>query len=161
MSLDVDLDHLVATLTRRGETVATAESITAGLVVARLVDVPGASAVVRGGLVAYATEVKVDLAGLDADLIDQVGTVHPSIAIELARAAARMTGATFGVGTTGVAGPGKHEGHPAGTVHVAAVRGVDDERPVTTSHRFAGDRTRVRDEATRAALSALGARLGP
>ena len=140
-----------------GATVATAESLTGGLVCAALVDVPGASDVVAGGVVTYATRLKTDLLGVDAGLVAERGTVDPLVAEQMAERARVVCGATYGVATTGVAGPGPHEGEPAGTVHVA-VAGPDG----TSSRRLDldGSRQEVRLGAVAAAVSLLVATLG-
>ncbi|VXB85354.1 CinA family protein [Bacillus altitudinis] len=114
---------LIAELTARGETLAVAESLTGGLVVATLVDVPGASAVVRGGVVAYATPVKHSVLGVSEDLLEAEGAVHPEVARQMAagvRIALSVDGepATWGISTTGVAGPDPQDGKPVGTVYV-------------------------------------------
>ncbi|WP_395820754.1 CinA family protein [Curtobacterium flaccumfaciens] len=114
---------LIAELTARGETLAVAESLTGGLVVATLVDVPGASAVVRGGVVAYATPVKHSVLGVSAELLEAEGAVHPEVARQMAagvRIALSVDGepATWGISTTGVAGPEPQDGKPVGTVYV-------------------------------------------
>ena len=111
--------EFVAAAEERGLTVATAESLTAGRIAATIADVPGASAVLRGGLIVYATDLKGTLAGVDADLLDRVGPVHPEAAAQLARGAARVCGADLGVGVTGVAGPDAQDGHPVGEVYIA------------------------------------------
>lgn len=118
-----DVRALVAALTARGETVAVAESLTGGLVVATLVGVPGASAVVRGGVVAYATPVKHTVLGVSADLLAGHGAVDPEVARQMAsgvRTALAVDGepATWGISTTGVAGPDPQDGKPVGTVFV-------------------------------------------
>ncbi len=118
-----DVAALVAALTARGETVAVAESLTGGLVVATLVGVPGASAVVRGGVVAYATPVKHTVLGVSADLLAEHGAVDPEVARQMAsgvRTALAVDGepATWGISTTGVAGPDPQDGKPVGTVFV-------------------------------------------
>ncbi|MBT1617780.1 MULTISPECIES: CinA family protein [Curtobacterium] len=114
---------LIAELTARGETLAVAESLTGGLVVATLVDVPGASAVVHGGVVAYATPVKHSVLGVSEDLLEAEGAVHPEVARQMAagvRIALSVDGepATWGISTTGVAGPDPQDGKPVGTVYV-------------------------------------------
>lgn len=114
---------LIAELTARGETLAVAESLTGGLVVATLVDVPGASAVVRGGVVAYATPVKHSVLGVSGELLEAEGAVHPEVARQMAagvRIALSVDGepATWGISTTGVAGPDPQDGKPVGTVYV-------------------------------------------
>ncbi|WP_213816557.1 CinA family protein [Glaciihabitans sp. dw_435] len=120
--------ELVAELTRRHLTIAVAESLTGGLLVAELVRVPGASAVLNGGLVAYNTELKHTLLGVDASVLSAHGPVHPDVAAQMAagvreRLAVRGETASVGISTTGVAGPGPSDGHPAGTVFVGASLG--------------------------------------
>ena len=139
-------------LTVRRETVGAAESLTGGLVSAALTDAPGASQVFRGGLVVYATDLKQSLAGVSPDVLQAHGAVSAITAEELARGAQGRTGATYGVATTGVAGPQEQEGQPVGTVHVAVAgpRGV-----VSRSLRFAGGRAEVRGRAVAAALELL------
>ncbi len=148
----------VAALRVAGATVATAESLTGGLVCATLVSVPGASDVVRGGVVAYAADVKTSLLGVDAALIVARGTVDAEVAAAMAVGARDSLGASYGLATTGVAGPDAGErGKPAGTVHIA-VAGPDG---VTTRQlRLSGDRDEVRRETVAALLSLLVARLG-
>jgi PncC family amidohydrolase len=109
----------VRVLTQRGETLAVAESLTGGLVVAALVSVPGASAVLRGGVVAYKTDVKTSLLDVDPGLLAVEGAVHPDVAAAMARGVAQRLGATYGVATTGVAGPDPQDGRPVGEVWIA------------------------------------------
>jgi nicotinamide-nucleotide amidase len=109
----------IGLLVARGLTIGAAESLTGGLVTAALTTVPGASAVVRGGIVAYAADVKNALLGVDAGLLARVGTVHPDVALAMAHGARERLGAAVGVATTGVAGPDPAEGQPVGTVHIA------------------------------------------
>src|SRR5205814_2786571 len=104
------LDLLVA----RRQTVAVAESLTGGLVCAALTDIPGASAVVRGGVVAYATDLKAELLGVPRRLLDRFGAVHPDVAIAMAQGVRLRLGAAFSAATTGVAGPGPQGGQPGG-----------------------------------------------
>ncbi|HEY3977158.1 MAG TPA: CinA family protein [Streptosporangiaceae bacterium] len=106
-------------LIARDETVATAESLTGGLVAAALTTVPGSSAAVRGGVVAYATELKAALLGVPADLLERHGAVHGDVAEAMAEGARDRLGASTGVATTGVAGPDPAEGKPVGMVFVA------------------------------------------
>jgi nicotinamide-nucleotide amidase len=148
--------ELVEALIRRGETVATAESLTAGLVCATLADVPGASAAVRGGFIVYATELKADLAGVDRALLAEHGAVYPEVAAQLAEGARSRCGADWGLGLTGVAGPDPQDGVMPGTVHVGLAGEV--VREIRTL-RFAGDRAAVRQSAVRAALDLLGEHL--
>ena len=118
-SVEATAPHDVRLLTEHGRTVAVAESLTGGLVVAALVGVPGASKVVRGGVVAYMTDLKASLLGVDADLLARVGAVHGDVALAMARGVAVLLGADYGVATTGVAGPDPQDGHPVGEVWTA------------------------------------------
>jgi nicotinamide-nucleotide amidase len=149
--------EVVDLLRARHASVAAAESLTGGLVAAALVAVPGASEVVRGGVVAYATDVKTGLLGVDPALIAAHGTVDGRVAEAMADRVREACGATWGVSTTGVAGPGASEGKPAGTVHVGVAGPAG-----ATSQLLAlpGGRDDVRRAAVAAALSLLVARLG-
>lgn len=145
----------VRVATRAGVSVAVAESLTGGAVADALVSVPGASACLRGGVVAYATDVKRDLLGVDGRLLARHGAVHPDVAAAMAEGVRRVLGADFGVATTGVAGPDPQDGCPPGTVHVA-VCGPD--RTVvrsTTPGPVVGDRAAVRRAARDTALLLL------
>jgi len=112
---------LVDVLAGRGETVATAESLTGGLVADAFVTVPGTSVVYRGGMIPYATPLKHELLGVDADLLENKGPVDPDVALQMAGGVAERLGATWGIATTGVAGPEPQDGVPPGVVYVAVV----------------------------------------
>ena len=144
--------HVVARLNAHGETVATAESLTGGLVCATLVAVPGASDTVRGGLVAYAEEVKTGLLGVPADILSKHGTVAAETASVMAESVRQLLGAEWGVATTGVAGPESIENKPVGTVYVA-VAGPSETR--TADLMSPGEREQVRAAAVGAALRLL------
>jgi nicotinamide-nucleotide amidase len=134
----------------RGETIAVAESCTGGLLGARLTEVPGSSRVVLGGVIAYANSVKEQELGVQAEDIAAYGAVSEPVAIQMARGVRAVTGATIGIGITGVAGPdGGTTDKPVGTVWVAVdVRGeVKALRTV-----FIGDRPEVRHRASQAAM---------
>lgn len=143
---------LVRALRARGETVATAESLTAGLVTVELTSVPGSSTVVRGGLVVYATDLKHTLAGVDAALLAEHGAVHPEVARQLAEGARGRCGATWGLGLTGVAGPDPQDGVAPGTVHIG-LSGPSGSSVVSLT--LGGDRDEVRKSSTMAALNLL------
>ncbi len=149
-----DARALVADLTVRRQTVATAESLTAGLLAATLGGVPGASVVLRGGLVTYTVETKIDLAGVAPELLSDVGPVAEPTARALAVGAQQRCAATWGVGLTGVAGPEPHGGHPVGTVFIGFAGPVDTE---VESLQLAGTRWEIRLGAAQAALRRLRA----
>lgn len=151
--LEVVLARLVGLLKDRGETLATAESLTGGLVGGALTDVPGVSAVYRGGVVVYATDLKAKLAGVPEDLLATVGPVHPDTAAALATGVRERLEATYGLATTGVAGPDPQAGIEAGTVYVAAAGpGSVQVRKL----QLTGDRAAVRRASVQAVLE-LGA----
>ena len=115
--------EIIALLTARGQTAAVAESLTGGLLAAALTAVPGASAAFRGGVVAYATEVKATMLGVPRDLLERHGAVHPDVAAAMAAGVRRRMAATIGAATTGVAGPDPADGQPVGTVYIAVSAG--------------------------------------
>jgi nicotinamide-nucleotide amidase len=145
--------EVLARLRERGQTLAAAESLTGGLLAATIVDVPGASAVFRGALVVYATDLKSRLAGVPEDLLAERGPVDPDVAGALARGARDRCVADWGLATTGVAGPDAQAGHPPGLVYVAVAgpEGATAVRELTV----AGDRTAIRVAAVDAALDLL------
>jgi nicotinamide-nucleotide amidase len=147
---------ILALLVQRGETVATAESLTGGLLCGALVDEPGASQVVLGGVVAYAAAAKIALLRVDGGLVALRGTVDAEVAQQMARGVRDQLGASWGVATTGVAGPDPVDGKPAGTVFVA-VSGPHESR--VESLALAGDRSDVRQATVDAGLSLLLATL--
>ena len=153
--------EVVRVLTSRGETVAVAESLTGGLVVAELVGVPGASAVVRGGVVAYATPVKASVLGVDPDLLAERGAVDPEVARQMAagvRSALIVDGvpASWGISTTGVAGPDPQDGKPVGTVFVGIATATGAE---AVELHLDGDRAAIRSGVVSELLSRLRSRL--
>lgn len=129
-----------------------AESLTGGLLASRIVSVPGASEWFRGGVVAYASDVKHSLLGLAAGPV-----VTPEAAMAMAERAADVLGAEVGLSTTGVAGPNPQEGREPGTVHVGIF--LPPGPPEAVEFRLPGDRSRVRQMAVISALNALRLRL--
>ncbi|MFE5308885.1 CinA family protein [Isoptericola sp. NPDC056605] len=134
----------------RGWTLAAAESLTGGLVVATLVDVPGASTVVRGGVVAYATDLKAAVLGVDPDLLARRGPVDPGVAGQMASGVRRALSADVGLATTGVAGPDPQDGHAPGEAY-AAVSTPAGDRVLRLD--LAGTRAEVRSGVVRAVLT--------
>ena len=115
-------------LTERGETVATAESCTGGLLASRITDVAGSSAYFMGGAVCYSAAAKIALAGVDPNLVREHGEVSEPVAVALARGVRERFGTTYGIGVTGIAGPGGGtDAKPVGTVHIA-VAGPDSHK---------------------------------
>jgi nicotinamide-nucleotide amidase len=149
--------RLHAALLARGETVAAAESLTAGLFCATLASVPGASGTLRGGAVVYATDLKTTLAGVDAGLLAAHGPVSEPTAAALAEGIRERCTATWGVGLTGVAGPDPVDGHGPGRVYLGLSDGLR-----TDVHQLdlAGDRAAVRAGAVAEAFTRLLDRLG-
>jgi nicotinamide-nucleotide amidase len=144
--------RLVFALSERGQTVAIAESLTGGLLSAALVEVPGASAVLRGAVVAYATDLKHDLLGVDAGLLAQTGPVDSDVAIQMAAGVRDRLAADWGVSTTGVAGPGPQGEVPAGRAYIAVAGPGED---VVRRLDLPGDRARVRSGCVQQALTLL------
>jgi nicotinamide-nucleotide amidase len=144
--------EVLALLGAGGDTLATAESLTGGRLAAAVTAVPGASASYLGGFVTYATELKQTLLGVPAELVEQYGVVSGECARAMAEGCRAVTGATYAVATTGVAGPDLQEGKPVGTVYVG-VAGPDGVTAV--SMELVGDRHQIQDRACREALAAL------
>ena len=139
-------------LLARGATLAVAESLTGGLLGAALTAVPGVSATFRGGVVAYATDLKGVLLGVDAGLLARAGPVDAAVAAAMAAGVRERLRATYGLATTGVAGPDPQDGHPPGEVYVAASGPFGE---LQRRLELAGDRAAVRSGAVAAALGLL------
>jgi nicotinamide-nucleotide amidase len=143
-------------LQEAGWTVATAESLTGGLVAAALTDIPGASASFRGGIVSYATDLKARLLGVEDEMLAEHGPVYAPVAAAMAAGVRQRLQATVGVATTGVAGPDPQDGCPPGTVHIA-VSLADDT--IVRTIALAGDRNEVRRLTVEGVLGLLLGRL--
>jgi PncC family amidohydrolase len=144
--------EIVAILTARGQTVAVAESLTGGLIAGAITEVPGASVVFRGGVVAYATDTKHSLLGVDDRLLADTGAVDARVATAMADGVRDRFTATFGLASTGVAGPDPQDGKPVGTVFVALSGPAGSE---VVAPRLAGDRAAIRQGAVAEALGLL------
>lgn len=147
-------EALIAALIEEGLHVACAESLTGGLLTAALVDVPGASQAVRGGIIAYDTAVKHSVVGVDAGLLRERGAVDPDVACQLAdrvRDVLAVDGvpAEVGLATTGVAGPDPQDAQPVGTVFIAVAVG---DRVEATELRLDGGRDHIRSATVDAAI---------
>ncbi|WP_341952217.1 CinA family protein [Salinibacterium sp. TMP30] len=148
---------IVAILTEQRQTLALAESLTGGLLSASIVHVPGASAVLNGAVVAYNAAIKNQVLGVDASLLAIHGTVHPDVAAHMATGVREVLGvgdqqATYGLATTGVAGPESHEGKTPGTVFIGFAANNFVE---TRDFEFTGNRDAVRQQTVQAALECL------
>lgn len=150
MAPDPSAVALLAELRHRGWSIGTAESLTGGLVAAALIDVSGASASMRGGIVAYDTRVKRDMLGVERDLLEAHGAVHPEVAQQMAEGVRRVLSVDgspvdVGLSTTGIAGPGSPDGQPVGLVYlgVATPKGYAGRRRV-----YEGTRDEIRRQAT-------------
>ena len=153
---------IVAQLTDRGHTLAVAESLTGGALCSALVDIPGASAVLAGGVVSYSNHSKSQLLGVDSELMSRTGPVTAEVALAMAEGASRVVspGPTdWAVATTGVAGPDPDtvSGTPAGVVWIAV---VGQGRSWTRRLELEGNRQEIRNQAVVAALHLLMTAVG-
>jgi nicotinamide-nucleotide amidase len=133
-------------------TIACGESVTGGLLTQLLTSVPGASDVVRGGVTAYSSDIKVSLLGVSEELIARQGAVCADVALQMAQGAAKTCGASFGIGVTGEAGPTRSGDRPIGEVHIALFDAVSSTSRVH-SLKFSGTRDEIR---TQTAVAAFG-----
>jgi nicotinamide-nucleotide amidase len=143
---------VVHALVARGETFAAVESLTGGLIASTVVEIAGVSAVFRGALVVYATDLKESLAGVPGTLLDERGPVDPDVASALAAGGRERCKADWAVATTGVAGPEPQGGKPVGTVYVAVAGPYGS---VVRHLRLDGNRAAIRAAALAAALRLL------
>ena len=152
-----DLGKRVHLLLRaEGSTLSTAESLTGGRLAVRFTDVPGVSETFLGGAVTYATPLKISMLGVGEEIVEQHGVVSAACAEAMASGVRAITGATYGLSTTGVAGPDDQEGKPAGTVYV----GLAGPGFVTSQLlELDGDRTEIQEATCEAVLAALEVRL--
>ena len=153
--------ELLRRLSAHNWSVGTAESLTGGLLASAIVEIPGSSQRMRGGVVAYDTAIKHSVLGVDDDLLAAHGPVHPEVARQMAEGVRHVLAlgdedAQVGISTTGIAGPESPDGQPVGTVHVAV---ASPDGVVVSSHEFDGDRASVRAQAVLAALDLAVSRL--
>ena len=134
-------EQLLSLMSARGLRLATAESLTGGLLGATIVAVPGASKVFRGGMITYASDLKASLLGVDPRWVETDGVINDTVAAQMAAGARAQCGADLALACTGVAGPDPQDGEPAGTVWVALDR-VGGGRVVRLA--LAGDRDQIR-----------------
>ncbi len=152
------LERLHRSLAERRQTVAVAESLTGGLLSAALTSTAGASASFRGGVVAYATDLKAQLVGVSKSLLADQGPVAAQVALELARGVRNLLSASWGVGVTGVAGPQPQDGKPVGTVFLAVVGPGDRSHggiESVSELNLRGDRNTIRVQVVEQAVALL------
>jgi nicotinamide-nucleotide amidase len=154
-SADPTAVAVLAELRRSSETLATAESLTGGLIGELLTGVPGASASYVGGVISYATRLKESLAGVPAVTLRELGPVAERTAQEMATGVARRCAADWGLAVTGVAGPEPQDGHPVGQVFVGLAYPAGEWTRVREL-RLSGSRAEIRSETAVAALALLG-----
>ena len=148
------MEEVVArVLTENRATIAVAESCTGGLLAERLTNIPGSSSYFLGGVVCYSNELKSALVDVPAELIESKGAVSPEVALALAKGIRKTTGATIGVGVTGIAGPGG--GTPEKPVGLAHIAIADERGPRERRFQFPGDRERIRMHASQTALDSV------
>lgn len=142
---------VLAGLAFREWTIGCAESLTGGALTAVLTEMPGSSSAVLGGVVSYASEVKVQVLGVSQETVDTCGVVSDECAQEMAEGVRRILGCDVGLATTGVAGPTTQEDKPVGRVHVAV---VTPEGTHVEQLDLDGERDEVRYGTVRAVLTA-------
>lgn len=165
MKTDIDSLALTVILAMQGRSVATAESVTGGQLGSTITSIPGASKIYRGGVIAYASDLKATLLGVSETLLSEGGAVQAQVALDMATGVAQRLDAEFGLAVTGVAGPDSQDGHLPGTVFVACIQ-RDEQGSVIDSvveqlHLFPeltdprAARDQIREETVAAALELL------
>ena len=135
----------------QGHTLVTAESCTGGGIGAALTEVPGSSAVFKGGIISYTNDVKINLLGVDKKVLEEYGAVSKEVARQMAFGVRMRLSADFAVSVTGLAGPdGDTYGNPVGTVYIGF---ADNSENVAEKYHFSGNRNEIRNQAICAALS--------
>lgn len=147
--------RIIDQMRKRSMTLACAESVTGGLLTGALIDPAGASDVVAGGVCTYATRAKIGVLGVDSQVISRRGTVDEEVARDMAIRVRELFETSWGISTTGVAGPGEHEGHPAGTVIVGIAHEELSGGCVTERVQLSGSRTEIRKAAIHVAMENL------
>ena len=165
MATDIDSLAVTVIFAMQGRSVATAESLTGGQLGSTITAIPGASKIYRGGIIAYASDLKTDLLGVSGALLSEGGAVQAQVALDMATGVAQRLDAEFGLAVTGVAGPDSQDGHLPGTVFVACIQ-RDEQGSVIDSvveqlHLFPeltdprAARAQIREETVAAALELL------
>ncbi|MFW0179310.1 CinA family protein [Rothia sp. P7208] len=152
MSSQTLAEQVVFCARQRKVFIATAESLTGGMISQHLCSVVGASSAYRGGIVSYATDLKAKLLGVDEQLLEREGAVHPEVAQSMALGAMQVCGADYAVSTTGVAGPEPLDGQPVGRVFL----GISTPDGVFSQEKmYQGTREEIRERSCQDALELL------
>ena len=149
------MTHLTSKVlqTLAGKTLATAESCTGGMIGQMLTAVSGSSNVYKGGIISYTNEIKQNILGVDATILEREGAVSSTVACAMAEGARRVLNTDVAVSVTGLAGPsGDDRGNPVGLVYIGY---ADDKGAEVISCLFEGDRDAVRTQAAEAALALI------
>jgi nicotinamide-nucleotide amidase len=161
------IEDVVKILKERGATLAVAESCTGGRIASAFTARAGASGYFLGGVVAYSNDVKVDVLGVDREVLERHGAVSREVAGQMVAGALRVLGADYAIATTGIAGPGGGSAEkPVGTVWIAVARLENDGRGgagevvETKLFRFDGSREEIMESAVNAAIELLTENLG-
>lgn len=150
---DNPIATLVVLLKQRGQTVATAESCTGGLLGKQITDISGASAVYPGGIIAYSNTVKAEVLGVDPEILQTHGAVSEPVACQMAQNVRRILKTCYGVGITGIAGPKSDDTNkPVGLIYIAV---SDEKMTVCEEFHFSGNRAQIREQSVSAAAKLL------
>jgi nicotinamide-nucleotide amidase len=155
-----DAEFIVSELTTRGESIGVAESITGGHLSGALIDIAGASNIFAGGIVAYSNLLKISDLKVSPELLDEFGAVSIEVAQAMALGAKDKFAATWGLSTTGVAGPGPHNGREAGTLWIG-IAGPGVLTAINPAISSELNRNQVRSESVAGALMAFARILNP
>jgi nicotinamide-nucleotide amidase len=143
--------ELIDALRRNGLSLSVAESLTGGLLASALIDIPGASDVFLGGVVAYTAQAKGEVLGVAEEAL-AYGVVSKEVAIAMAQGARELFGSDYALSTTGIAGPGPQDGQEPGTVWLGCASNANSEAILV---KLAGDRNQIRAAAVNAALAMI------
>lgn len=144
--------EIISILSASPETIATAESLTGGLISATLTEIPGSSACVNGGICTYATSSKAALLGVEEELLERKGPVDPDVAAQMAENVREIFHTDWSIAVTGVAGPSQQNGHPVGEVYIAI---ANETQVWVEQHHFKGERFEIRWQTVKIALETL------
>lgn len=143
--------ELIDALRKNGQSLSVAESLTGGLLASALIEIPGASDVFFGGVVAYTARAKREILGVDEEALTH-GVVSQEVAIGMAQGALELFGSDYALSTTGIAGPGPQEGKEPGTIWLGCASKTDSGARLV---KLEGDRNQIREATVNAALELI------